>query len=115
MATMERTEEQARVRKVGLIVLGVFAALALLAICGGGGIIGYFGYNSESAGVSAMYVGALPIGFCLSGFLGAAAGHFLVKDSAKLKVAIPVVAGGVGGPCFLLAIWLFFVVIFPAL
>ncbi len=107
--------ERKRARKVGLLMLGAFGAMALLACCGGGAWVGFAGYNSESAGVRAMYVAALPMGFTLFGLLGAAAGHFLVKESALLKVVLPVVAGGVGGPLVLALIFVFFQFIFPAL
>ncbi|MCO4763085.1 MAG: hypothetical protein KC502_16325 [Myxococcales bacterium] len=108
-------DERARVRKLGLMVLGAFGALFVLAFCGGGAWVGYAGYHSESAGVRAMYMAALPLGFSFFGLLGAAAAHFFVKEKAIFKVVIPVVAGGVGGPLVLGLIFVFFEFIFPAL
>ena len=107
--------ERKRVRKVGLMMLAAFGAMALLSCCGGGAWVGYAGYNSESAGVRAMYFAALPMGFTLFGLLGAAAGHFLVKQSAVMKVILPVVVGGLGGLMVLTLTFVFFQFIFPGL
>jgi len=116
MAEIPQDDEQRkRIRKLGLLMLGGFGALFLLVFVGGGAWVGYAGYHSESAGVRAMYIATFPLGFSFFGLLAAAVGFFVIKESAALKVAVPVVSGGIGGVGTLTLIFVFFEFIFPAL
>jgi hypothetical protein len=110
------TEEDvgSKAQGAGKIVLGVFGLLALLTCCGGGGYLGMSIYESESAGIVASYALAFPVGFSFAGLLGAVVGYFGLT-SKGLQIALPIVLGFVAGIGCLLATFVFFVTIFPAL
>ncbi len=108
-------DERAKVRKAGMIMLGIFGVLTLLFFCGGLAAVGVSGYNSESAGVTAMYVAVGPAMFSLLGFLGAVIGHFAITENFAAKIAVPLVVGFLGGPCSLGCTFVFFQAIWPSL
>lgn len=107
--------ELARVRKIGLFVLGATVLLFALVFVASLAWVGFAAYGSETAGVRATYLVSFPLGATALAMLGAAGGHFLVKKSAAAKIAVPVVAGFVGGVGTLAMVLLFFELIFPAL
>lgn len=90
----------------------VLAVLVSLIVCGG---VGFAGYGSESAGVSAATWGAFPLGFALSAALGALVVHFAVRRSTVVRVAAPFGCGCLGGTLMALLVAVFFAAIFPAL
>jgi len=102
-------------RKVGIGMLVFFGVLSLLACCGGGGFTAFVASGSESAGVTASMVSAFPAFFAISGLVGALIGHFAVKDSKAMKVAVPIGLAVLGGGCGFGGVSLFFLTIFPAL
>jgi len=108
-------EVLAKVRKAGLVMMGIFGVLVLLFFCGGLAGVGAAGYNSESAGVTAMYVAVCPAMFALLGFIGSVIGHFAIKEKLAAKIAVPLVVGFVAGPCSLGCTFLFFEAIWPSL
>ena len=108
-------DEQAKVRKAGMIMMGIFGVLTLLFFCGGLAAVGASGYNSESAGVTAMYVAVGPAMFALCGFIASLVGHFAIKENLMAKGAVPLVVGFLMGPCSLGCTFVFFQAIWPSL
>ena len=88
----------------------IVAALGTMACVA---VVGFAGYGSESAGVSASYMVAFPLGFLCGGSLAAVAGNFFL--TGRLRLAAPFGCGLLAGGLFLLMVFVFFVAIFPAL
>lgn len=77
-------------------------------------VVGGMGMSSESAGTSAAYMAAGPVGFVCAGAAGAAIVHFAVKAGAA-RVWAPFGCGCLGGLGLAIGVWVFFAAIFPAL
>jgi hypothetical protein len=80
----------------------------------GAGAVGFAGYGSESAGVSAAYLAAGPLGFVCSGAAGAAIIHLAVK-SGGARIYGPFGCGCFGAIALAAGVWVFFTAIFPSL
>jgi len=105
-------EEEAR---PGLTMPVVWSVLAAITLVAGGLGVGLAAYDSESAGVTATWAAAGPVGFALCGAAGAVVTHFLVNRRSALRVVLPFGCGCVGASLFAFGSFLFFAVIFPAL
>ena len=93
-----------------------WCGVALVGTCLGGALVGWAGYNSESAGNAAAHFAALPIGFLISGALAAVGMHLGMKNaSPAARLGAPFGCGCVGGIGFFALVFLFFAVIFPML
>ena len=88
------------------------AALVVGLLCVG--IVAVSGMGSESAGMSAAYMAAGPLGFVCSGAAGAAIIHLAVK-SGGARIYGPFGCGCLGAIALALGTFVFFAAIFPAL
>lgn len=77
--------------------------------------VGIAAYGSESAGVVAASIAALPFGFVWTGFFGAVVGRYLFTDNVAARRFAPLGCGCGGGLLFSFVVFFFFVAIFPAL
>lgn len=105
-------QEQKKPGCVWPILWGVAAVLVTLISAAG---VGLAASDSESAGVMATTIAALPFGFVWAGTLGALIMQFAAKDSKPLRYGVPVGCGCLGGLFLLTMIFLFFAAIFPSL
>lgn len=108
-------EAAAKAAKVGKIMIGVFAVLTLLFVCGGGVVTGIAASGSERDGVMASKFAVGPAFFALSGLLVSVIAHFAIKENVALKVIIPLVAAFVMGPCSVGCLFFFYKAIWPSL
>jgi hypothetical protein len=76
--------------------------------------VGILGMNSESAGMEAANLAALPLGFVCSAAPVALVVHFLVKRGPA-RVAAPVGCGCLGGIGLLAGLFVFWSAIWPSL
>ncbi len=77
--------------------------------------VGIAAYGSESAGVVAASIAALPLGFVWTGFFGAVVGRYLFTDNVAARRFAPLGFGCGGGLLFSFLVFIFFVGVFPAL
>ena len=96
----------------GMPIAWVVAAVLVTAI--GGAAVGISAAGSESAAVSASYLAVGPIGFTMSGALGALAIHFFVKNPS-VRAFLPFGCGCVGAGLFGVGVWAFYTAIWPSL
>ncbi len=106
---MTNEEKPRRAWMAPLVWLAVAAVGTLICLV----VVGVAAAGSESAGVSATYSVAFPLGFLWAGALAAVAGNFFLEGGARM--AAPFGCGVLGGGALLGLIVLFFVAIFPAL
>ena len=99
----------------GPVMPAAWCGLALMGLLVGGGLVGVAAYDSESAGVTAMYVATFPLAFLVCGALGGVAIHLAGKTDPKVRIGGPLICGCLGGGAILVLVILFFVAIFPAL
>lgn len=90
-----------------LLVSGLITIVAVVAV-------GASGAGSESAGVSAAYAAAGPLGFAWGGGLAALVTHFAAK-SPGARIGVPLGCGCAGAIGMVLTVFVFFAAIFPAL
>ena len=93
----------------GTLALGVLGTLVAAVI------IGVAGYDSESAGVTATYAVALPLGLVWGAGIGALIGRFALGSSPTAAKVAPGGCGCLSGILLLVVAVLFFEAIFPAL
>ncbi len=104
--------KDAPVGKTAVIVWNVLGVLATLV---GGAVVGIAAYDSESAGMTASYVVAGPVGFFWGAGLGALIGRFAMKDKPGPGKIAPY-GCGCGCAVFLgVGLVFFMVAIFPSL
>lgn len=121
MSDNERSVEQVdaadleKVRKAGLIMLGIFGVLTLLFVCGGGLVTGVVASGSERKGVAASMFAIGPAMFALSGLVGAVIGHFAIKEKLAFKIILPLALGFFIGPCSVGCLLFFYEAIWPSL
>lgn len=89
--------------------------LAFVALVGGAAYVGWSGYNSESAGLSALWVMAFPVGFFGTGAFVGLVTHFVVKKASAARTFVPLGCGCLGGLVLLGAVAAFVTAIFPML
>ncbi len=77
--------------------------------------VGASAYNSESAGVTATSLAALPVGFAVSGAIGAVVAHFVFRRPSVGRTAVPLGCGCLGALTLAFGSFVFFAVIFPML
>jgi hypothetical protein len=95
-----------------LVLFGVFT---VIFVCGGGIVTGFFGYDSESAGVNAAMAATGPGCCSLAGLLAAAFSLLALKGKPTAQIVAPIIAGLAGGLVGGLGIFLFFEAIWPSL
>ncbi len=88
---------------------------ALLGTVVGLALVGLAASGSESAGVSATYAAAFPLGALWSGAIVALAMHFINKGGKAARFGAPLGCGCLGGALLFGLIFVFFVAIFPSL
>lgn len=89
---------------IAALVIGLLCVVA----------VAFAGMGSESAGMSAAYMAAGPLGFVCSGAAGAAIIHLAVK-SGGARIYGPFGCGCLGAIALALGTFVFFAAIFPAL
>ena len=93
-----------------------WCGVSLLGTCLIGALVGWAGYNSESAGSSAAMFGSLPVGFLLGGAVAAVVIHLAMPRATQpVRLGAPVACGCLGGIGLAFAVFVFFAFIFPAL
>jgi hypothetical protein len=91
--------------------------LAMLGTIVGGVAIGLSGYRSEHLGVIATYVVAAPLGLVWCATLAALMAYFLSdrNDDKRLHIGAPIGCGCLGALAVPVALWIFYVGIWPNL
>lgn len=107
-------EEENLEQKPGCGMPIAWALIAAVLVCGGAGVTGLLGMDSESAGVTAATFSAGPVGFGLFGALAALVTHFAIK-SGGARVGVPIGCGCLGALGTIGATVFFFAAIFPSL
>jgi hypothetical protein len=103
-------------KKPGCLMAGIWLTLAAVVTLITLAYVGFAAYNSESAGVTAAEIMALPFGFAWSGALAAVIIRLGFKKAGTgLRVGGPMGCGCLGGIVLLLLVLLFFAAIFPSL
>lgn len=74
-----------------------------------------FAADSESQGVTATQIAALPAGFLWAGSLAAIITYFIKTDSKGVRYGMPFGCGCLGGITLLLSILFFFLAVWPSL
>jgi len=92
--------------------LGLTSVATLISLA----YVAFAACNSESAGIRAAGIVALPLGMFWGGMLAAIIVQFAWKKaSSGVRIAGPIGCGCLGGIILLVLVLLFFAVIFPAL
>ena len=113
---IQSTQHDEDVRKAGLVMIGVFAVLSVLTVCGGGVAQLLVAANmSESQAVQASYLLLSPMGGALFGLVASVIGHVAIKKSKAFKILLPLVIGFFGMPCVLGCMVVFYEAIWPSL
>lgn len=92
-----------------------WTAFALVVSVVAVGVVGFSAADSESAGVTATSLAALPVGFAVSGAIGAVVAHFLFRRSSVGRAATPLGCGCLGALALACGSFFFFAAIFPML
>ncbi len=112
----ELTAEQAKDKKVGILMISIFGTLTLFFCCGGALLVGGVAANgSESDGVQAALAATGPGCCSLGGFLMSAIGLVALKGKTTAKIAAPIVVGILSGIAGAIGLIIFFDVIWPSL
>ncbi len=101
--------------KTAKIMIGIFAALTVLFVCGGGIVTGIAGAGRESDGVNAAMAMMGPACCSLSGLTAAVIAMFATPGNKTAHIAAPIVAGLAGGCLGGFGISFFFAAIWPSL
>jgi hypothetical protein len=103
-------------KKAGCLMPVIWMILAFLGTLIAAAGVGIAAYNSESAGVQATQIAAIPFGFVWGGALAAAIIQlFWKKASTAVRVAGPIGCGCLGAIVFVGLVVVFFAAIFPSL
>ncbi len=94
-------------------ILWTVAAFLVTLVCAV--FVGLMANESESNGMTATYIEALPFGALWSGAIGALIAYFAKPKSGAVRIGMPFGCGCLGGIVLLALIFVFFVAIFPAL
>lgn len=101
--------------EVGLTMPIAWTLVAVLVSLVAAVAVGASAYNSESAGVTATSLAVLPVGFAVSGAIGAVVAHFVFRKPSVGRAAVPLGCGCVGALTLAFGSFVFFAVIFPML
>ncbi len=101
----------------GCLSMLVWLFIALLGTLAGVVAIGMSGYQSESLGVTATYVMALPLGLVWTGAFVAVVVYFVTNQNHNkaLHIGAPVGCGCLGALLLPVLVWVFFTGIWPSL